>query len=286
MPSGINGLSRRMYLKFIRLQNEPNVERIRWVMLLELFKINTLATRLRFGWFLLKNYKLIPWLDKLTFGRFNFRVQVIDEQELLYIQELYTSFLFDDKRPLITDIVKRIRVGVRLYFSPRSALTNICWRQYRIADVAATNFITTQDPKYLDKMVAVLFLPAFAYQSSYLYKSALSISAINERAEKLSKLDYTIKYAIWVWFCGCRMFITKHFKEVFKGQKENSTKSINSLEIQSNYEDMLRIRSGSVTNDEATDFANLYDFLGHFQTEARQAKMAEKLMEEQRQKTK
>jgi hypothetical protein len=263
MPSGLNRVRAQMLLFFAMLNSNQNRANL-W----------------GFRWWYMKNYSLIPLLDLLTFRRLKWTVQRFDEHDLDDFQSLYASFFFDDETPFVLQKMKFIRQQLRWFVGPRAACADIAFRQYRECEVALKGFDTVKlmqssetQRKKLVQLMSWLYLP---WWSKYAFKKyALSYEATAKRAVRFSKLTDSTLYAVYLFYAGSRQYFRKHFSSVF--QKENADfdelqpKRKKETDIEQQLLDMLHIRSGNVTNDTETDLSNVYDVLGHFQTEARQA---------------
>lgn len=284
LPNKINDINARQLLTFASCLIIPSgIDRVRAQLLLFFSLLNTKQNRkhlFAFRWWYVKNYALIPLLDKLTLGLFKWRVQRFDEHDLDDFQSLYASFFFDDETPFLLQKMKVIRSGFMFFRGPEDACGDITFRQYRNCEVLVDSFNTDKfihgdqsERQKLVELVSWLYLP---FWTKYVLKNhALSFENTELRSKKNANLLDAQLYAVYLFYLGSRKYIVRHFDSVFEKpfEPEDDTKPRPKIKVNVEHQllDMLHIRSGNVTNDTATDLAALYDVLGHFQTEARQA---------------
>lgn len=291
LPSRINQINAYQLKTFAAtMLNPAGIDRVRAQLLLFFALLRTKENRitlLKFRIWYVYNYSLSPLFDILTFGLFKWKVERFSDVDLDDFQHLYASFFFDDTTPFILQKMQKIRVGLKKYYGPSDACGDITYRCFRNCEVLMEDFTTekfiTDPDKWrgnLVELVAWLYLP----KNSTLTKE-LDDKSVALRIKLFQKLPDATLYAVYLFYSGSRKYIVRHFKEVFSmpAETEYSGSKKKFEPIANQLFDMLHIRSGNVTNDVATDLSPLYDFLGHFQTEARQAAAMEKRIEEQRQ---
>jgi hypothetical protein len=283
LPNKINDINARQLLTFASCLIIPSgIDRVRAQVLLFFSLLNTKQNRkslFHFRWWYVKNYAFIPLLDILTIGLLKWKVERFDDHDLDDFQSLYASFFFDDETPFLLQKMKDIRSGVMYYRGPEDACGDITFRQYRMCEVLVDSFKpeefiqeSAKEREKLVELVSWLYLPFWT--KFVLKKYALSFEATNRRKVRIAKLSDAQLYAIYLFYLGSRKYIVRHFDSVFERQIESEDEPQRpkvKLNVEHQLLDMLHIRSGNVTNDTETDLASLYDVLGHFQTEARQA---------------
>ncbi len=292
LPSRINDINAYQLKTFAATLLAPGgIDRVRAQLLLFFALLRTSGNRLnllKFQCWYVWNYALAPLIDLLTLGLFTWRVQRFSETDLDDFQSLYASFFFDDTTPFMLQKMPKLRVGLRQFFGPSDACGDLTFRQFRECEVLMEEFtrekFIDEPEKWRDKLVSLvawLYVPSLGS-----LEHKLSDKLVSKRIKLFQKLPDATLFAVYLFYAGSRKYIVRHFREVFSipsSEDENQFANKKTEPVVNQLYDMLHIRSGNVTNDVATDLSQLYDFLGHFQTEARQAAALEKRMEEQKQ---
>ena len=176
-----------------------------------------------------------------------------------------TQFILEENK-LTKNLVPYLKVGSKRFYGPTSRLANITIEEFGFADTFYTRFKETMEDEWICRLCAVLYRPQ---RSGYNPKSDSYKGDIREdfnkhlvfvRARRFEKLNSSQKYAIYLFYEGCRNEIIKKHKHVFAKRKPTG-KSFGWGGI------LVDLAGNKFGGHEQTKRANLFDVLGHLEME-------------------
>lgn len=187
-------------------------------------------------WLFLKNEKLIPLIDFLTFGLFTFNQYVLGEGSLIDMIRSASSFLLESDShftkqlfPIIQVREKRFSIWRQKLFGPEDELKSITFKEFISLDFFYQLYAKNQEEKHLNKLCAIMYRPkneAFKDDDS-----------INKRAALFERVPFITKLCIFQFYDGCRKEIVENNEDLFPKKKETDTpKEITTDSIIEQYE--------------------------------------------------
>lgn len=115
----------------------------------------------------------------------------------------------------VKNLVPEIKLNDEILIGPADALTNISFAEYRYACDQYSDFSKTKNHDALNRLVACLYRKERAdYETA---KTSLDFDGkrrekfnkhlADEKAKQFDKLAYHIRYAIYLWFRNCTIFL-------------------------------------------------------------------------------
>ncbi len=141
-------------------------------------------------------------------------------------------------------------LGAQL-FGPRSNFRNLSFAEFIFADAYFLRYLQTNDRTQLDRLVATLYRPTRAgyapHSPSYGgdRREDFNENLLDDRTRQVAKLEYHVKYAVLLWYRGCRKALESRFEYVFSG--ENNAKG-----AAGGWADVLHELAGGVVNIDTT----------------------------------
>jgi len=215
IPFHIAQLSAEQFLVLLSISKmDSSIEQTQLLLFISLLEspvnwVNVMKLR----WFWLKNLKIIPLMDWLTFGKFTWKKQVIDPETLSQKAEMFTKFYFADNFELTSNPIKKLykkrfnwfRKRLRIYDSARpDTLSDFKLKDFIETEEAYFNFITQKDEDSLTKIIQVLY-----------------------KNPKIKTHDHTpnVRRAIQLYYEGCKNFIVETFPETYRTEWKNNSKN-------------------------------------------------------------
>jgi hypothetical protein len=166
----------------------------------------------------------------------------------------YTRFLREptEYAPLTAQLLPTLRCWLRTYHGPRENFRNLLFSEFIFADAFFLRYLQTNDEAQLDQLVAVLYRPQRAdyNPTSPAYggdrREDFNEHLLPRRARRLRHLPHHVKYAVLLWYRGCRHALTTRFEYVFSG--ENNAKA-----AASGWADVLHQLADGVHHIDATE---------------------------------
>ncbi len=224
------------------------------------------------------------WLGRFLFQRLNLntKVRVLSDEALIELSDSHTDFLFDEKGVISEQKFKRFLFWKGYYNGPSNSLSNLCFRQFRMAEEFSLLYAASKNETHLNTMLAWLYLPGNAYEleaTNKEYRKYLTPTEVKKRAKNIAKIDIETRYYLYLWYCNAKSALQKKFYEIWEAPSGTSKTKINQNlldKLRQNFSSMLVLRAEHVTRLEDTDFSMLFDVLQFFQSEIIQAKAARK----------
>ncbi len=118
------------------------------------------------------------------------------------------DFLFKEVT-LTKNLLPVIGTGWRKWVGPSDAMMNCTFGEFTMANSLLDAFYKTNEPKYLDEMVAVLYRPRKrfwfirkGFTDNQNPRQRLAIRSLETRCKRMSAVDYSIKYSVFLFFSG------------------------------------------------------------------------------------
>jgi len=222
--------------------------------------------------------------------------------EIFRLSEQMESFFYDDVRDgkqvksIKLSFVKNLipKIYKNLY-GPGDALSDITFCEYRRAHTFYRDYLKTRNSDSMNHLIAILYRPAkrflwirkyfpgFDGQNRRPFTAKSNPILLDRRAAKIARLPLSIRYGIFLWFCGCEEYLVKG-TPVIDGQEidlsvlykesENASKEPNIGLVGLLYTLSESKVFGSI---EETDQQNLYDVMARlYQVVLQQREMDDK----------
>lgn len=168
---------------------------------------------------------------KITRVLFNLRwhhIFLISAAQLAYLNTFFGFIL--DKNELTENRFPFLRVRFRKYYGPVGSFSTLKAEEWTHAADAFREYTSTNDEKYLDLLIAILWRPknpkADPESEDWMgdYRIPYNEFTVEGRAKKLAKIDFRTKLAILLWFRGCWAEWEEMFPRLFSatsGQAES-----------------------------------------------------------------
>jgi hypothetical protein len=134
------------------------------------------------------------------------------------------DFLFNEVS-LTRNLLPVLRTGRRKYFGPADAMMNCTFGEFTMANSQLDTFSKTKEQKYLDEMVAVLYRPRKwfwfirkAYSDDQDSRKKFVNRSLKRRCQKIARLDYEVKYSIFLFFSGVLNSLPQLYPYVYEQQ--------------------------------------------------------------------
>lgn len=163
----------------------------------------------------------------------------------------HTQYVINSK--LTKNIIGSFNLGLRKYYGPADAITNLKFAEYIHSETQYANYKKYKDNEHLDKLVAVLFRKkkSFHFVRKYFInydgdiRKKFNDSFIDRHSKKINRLNSDTKLAIVWYYEGCRWFLKTKFPNVFEGSPADEEKNTNT------FESFLKL-SNSLANEDVT----------------------------------
>jgi len=118
------------------------------------------------------------------------------------------DFLFKEVS-LTRNLLPVIRPGWRKCVGPSDAMMNCTFGEFTMANSLLDSYSKTSEQKYLDEMVTVLYRPQKwfwfirkAFTDNQDSRKKFVNRSLKKRCQRISRLDYEIKYSVFLYFSG------------------------------------------------------------------------------------
>ncbi len=134
------------------------------------------------------------------------------------------DFLFKEVS-LTKNLLPVLRTGRRKYFGPADAMMNCTFGEFTIANSLLDSFSKSKEQKYLDEMVAVFYRPRKwlwfiwkTFTDNQDPRKRFVNRSLKRRCQRITRLDYEVKYSIFLFFSGVLNSLTKLYPYVYEQQ--------------------------------------------------------------------
>ncbi|MDO7849238.1 hypothetical protein Q5H92_22935 [Hymenobacter sp. M29] len=156
------------------------------------------------------------------------------------------------------------------YFGPRENFRNLSFAEFIFADAFFLRYLQTNDETQLDRLVATLYRPQRAGYAPLApdyagdRREPFNENLLDARARHVARLEHHVKYAVMLWYRGCRKALETRFEYVFTGENNRKASA-------GSWADVLHELAGGVHRIDATAGQHLLTVLREMNRVLRQA---------------
>ncbi|MBC7615344.1 MAG: hypothetical protein H7202_04695 [Pedobacter sp.] len=210
-------------------------------------------------------------MKAISFIFFNIKREIFEQLDEGQHHQIHYKIGFLRKNDCYFWIIPSFWFMLRKYYGPANRLSNLTINEYRLTDLYYQLYISTNDPNFLNLLIATLYRPKRKKAShNDLREDYQEIIAV-KRAKLFKWLPGSLKYAILFNYEGCRFYIHGHpkFSKLFKKGSAGNKKELYDYDVM-----IQTVAGGAFGNYKETGAINLYTFLEHV---VRQIEEVEKL---------
>ncbi|MBC8488857.1 MAG: hypothetical protein H8D45_22775 [Bacteroidetes bacterium] len=162
---------------------------------------------------------------------------------------------------LSVNLLPKFTYKNKTFYGPADKLFNITFAEYIVAETNYLNFLKSKDELDLNKLVVTLYRfkdPEYIPDNVKTKgdpREQFNDHLIGRRAVNISKLNTEIKYAVFMFYKGCRNFIVKQFPAAHKPPKKKSSNNLGFLSL------VDALTGGDVTKTDSVRKSYLYDVM-------------------------
>lgn len=138
------------------------------------------------------------------------------------IRQAEDKVVFQLKHNFVNNLIPQFKHKNSIYYGPKDALENATWGEYLSAYLSFQLYVTTQQTKYLHKLIAALYRPSRSFHwwkslsptDSKIRRLPYSEALVERYAQELENIDPAIAHGIFLWFRGCQEFIATSTIEI------------------------------------------------------------------------
>lgn len=198
-------------------------------------------------------------IPKSLFNRLNIAQQIQLKQSLFFLTE---------DNLLTKNVIGSFRLFFRRYHGPANRLSNISVLEYRRTEIYYQLYQRTGDVHFLNILCATLFRPKSRKKQDEDIRIPILEIGVNKRAYLFKWLHPNLRHSILLFYEGCRGYIIKSHKEVFKQAPQGKAPSKELMD----FENIILAVSGDKFGSFAeTGKTNLYVFLNHLKNRKEEA---------------
>lgn len=157
--------------------------------------------------------------------------------EIFRLSEQMESFFYEEIRDgkqvksiKLSFVKNLIPIIYKSLHGPADALADITFCEYRMAHSFYRDYLKTRNSDSMNHLIAVLyrpakrvlwlrkFMPGFDGQNRKPFTAKSNPILLDRRAVKIARLPLSIRYGIFLWFCGCEEYLVKG-RPVIDGQE-------------------------------------------------------------------
>jgi len=160
-------------------------------------------------------FKFLPVKPKVI-------TRIHPEDVYFLCESLY--FLFKEVS-LTRNLLPVLSTSRRKYFGPADAMMNCTFGEFTMANSLLDSFSKTKEQKYLDEMVSVFYRPRKwfwfirkAYSDNQDPRKKFVNRSLKRRCQSIARLDYEVKYTIFLFFSGVLNSLPKLYPYVYEQQ--------------------------------------------------------------------
>lgn len=128
---------------------------------------------------------------------------------------------------LTTNLIPAFSHRMVKYYGPQSRLFNLVFEEFLEADNHYSRYLNTGNPSDLNKLVATLYRRKATTANPADVRQPFNSHLVDDQAKKIQHVDRTVKLAIFLFYQGCRNFLTINFPHVFSTNKGKSSRGGN-----------------------------------------------------------
>ena len=274
VPTQLTELSPKQLVRYVQLINAKlTITQFNVLMILNLLQVQERAW---LKWFFFKNEYLIPFLDKLTFGLFEWTVITIDDEDFYELTLLSANF-----HNIETFCIENPVPKIKWLVGPQMLLSNVSFRQFRKAEEFFAKYTNDKSEAHLNSLLAWLYLPFWSKKRSQTPQKAA------KRAKMIGKLPIEKRLTIFYFYLESRTKLTKIYKDLYNSvdtDDSKKTQKVQPIKIKMSFEKAVRALSGNINQDESTDYQFALDALAHLNDRAEEVRLLKEAHEAHKQK--
>lgn len=175
--------------------------------------------------------------------------------KLVPLSEIKKHFNFIYNNDHVIKFLKRIRIGFRFYYGPKTALRNLTIEEFAVTEDAFFMYYKTKNIDYLRVIAAVLYRRK--RKGSRIPFDKLKLDEYLKPFKKLSAKKLLI---IGMSYKGSSLYIQSKYNYVFKKAKA-SQKKVDKLKKPSLFKVVIDMAGGKFGSLNETKTTNIHDFL-------------------------
>jgi hypothetical protein len=174
---------------------------------------------------------IVDFKIKALFKFLSIRKKVLkgmDHEDVYFLCESL-NFLFKEVS-LTKNLLPVLQTGRRKYLGPADAMMNCTFGEFTMANSLLDSFSKTKEQKYLDEMVAVLYRPRKwfwfirkSFTDNQDPRKLFVNRTLKKRGRMISRLDYEIKYAVFLFFSGVLNSLPLLYPYVYQQQGDTGS---------------------------------------------------------------
>lgn len=145
-----------------------------------------------------KDYQKLPTKTKLAITENLYRITELTDYYFVEEEGKYKVNLGFTK-----NFVPSLVSGSFTYYGPENALMDVDFLEYKDASNYFNSYMKDKDEADLNRLVAVLYRP----RNLAMRKPPYNPKDVERRARRFSKLDFSIRFAIYIFFMACEEFL-------------------------------------------------------------------------------
>jgi hypothetical protein len=199
-------------------------------------------------------------MKAISYIFFNVDKKLFDQLEDSQHHAIHHKISFLKKNDCYFWIIPSFWFFLRKYYGPANRLSNLTINEYRTTELYYQLYMGTNDPKFLNLLIATLYRPKRAKQGNNDMRADYQEIDAQKRATSFKWLPVSLKYAILFNYEGCRHYIHNHpkLKKLFPKPKEGAKAVLNDYDVM-----IQTVAGGAFGNYKETGEINLYTFLEH-----------------------
>jgi len=131
---------------------------------------------------------------------------------------------------LTKDVIPMIRINLRKYYGPADAMINCTFGEFTLASSVLDEYHASGAEAHLDRLVAILYRPkkAFWFIRKHFTdhqdpRVRFMNRSLKKRVGRMAKVDYYLKYSIFLFFTGVLNSLTALYPYVYRQKDETDS---------------------------------------------------------------
>ena len=161
------------------------------------------------------------------------------------------------------------------FYGPADKLFNITFKEFIVAETLFRNYSQSQDDSFLSKLIATLYRPktknadTLSFEFNGDVREPFNDHIIEARGKRMDSLNPSYRFAIALYYQGCRKFLHTQFSNVFSGSSSSGSSN------HRGYLDLVNsLTNNDVTKTEEVRNSMLFDVLVHLENVLKEQKQA------------
>lgn len=194
-------------------------------------------------YFLSGRFRYFPFFSARAIRKGNKNILPINLEGFAFAKE---SVEFLTKELTLTkQLIPSIKVKGKMYFGLKSEIKDMTFGEYIMAETFLKDFEATNNIESLPNLCATI------YKRKKFGKRLKdkNTDEFNKRAKQFESIPLNIKYAVFLYFAGCRVFFLDQFKDISSDDEDSANDR--------NWKDVIfELTKGSVKDSDIDDVMN------------------------------